>query len=182
VAALLGDRELRQQIAERGRADVEQHFDWKKIGELQRASIQHLLPPRVQIRLAEKTDIPEISAIQATAQEASQWHPSDYLAHECRVATVEGRVVGFIVTRRVAENEREILNIAVHPDFRRLGIGAQLLRFELNRAPGAHFLEVRESNAPARELYRRLGFEVVGSRPGYYDDPPETGIVMRIFS
>jgi ribosomal protein S18 acetylase RimI-like enzyme/glycosyltransferase involved in cell wall biosynthesis len=182
VAALLGDRKLRQQIAERGRAYVEQHFDWKKIGELQRASIQHLLPPRVQIRLAEKTDIPEISAIQATAQEASQWHPSDYLAHECRVATVEGRVVGFIVTRRVAENEREILNIAVHPDFRRLGIGAQLLRFELNRAPGAHFLEVRESNAPARELYRRLGFEVVGSRPGYYDDPPETGIVMRIFS
>jgi [ribosomal protein S18]-alanine N-acetyltransferase len=95
---------------------------------------------------------------------------------------VEGRVVGFIVTRSVGDREREVLNIAVHPDFRRLGIGTELLRSELVRSPGAHFLEVRESNTPARELYRRLGFEVVGSRPGYYDDPPETGIVMRIFS
>ena len=64
----------------------------------------------------------------------------------------------------------------------RSGIGTELLRFELARWAGAHFLEVRESNTPARELYRRLGFEIVGSRPGYYDNPPETGIVMRIFS
>jgi ribosomal-protein-alanine N-acetyltransferase len=50
------------------------------------------------------------------------------------------------------------------------------------RWPGAHFLEVRESNTGARQLYERLGFEAVGSRPGYYENPPESGIVMRIFS
>jgi len=182
VKTLLTDRDLRQRLAARGRTQVEQNFGWKKIGERQRALIRELLPARAQIRVAEKVDIPEISTIQATAQEASQWQPSDYLAHDCRVGVVDGRVVGFIVTRSVGEKEREVLNIAVHPDFRRLGIGTELLRFELARSAGAHFLEVRESNTPARELYRRLGFEIVGSRPGYYDDPPETGIVMRIFS
>jgi len=182
VETLLTDRDLRQRLAGRGREHVEQNFGWQKIGERQRALIRELLPPRVHIRTAEKADIPEISAIQATAQEASQWQPSDYLAHDCKVGVVDGRVAGFIVTRSVGQKEREILNIAVHPEFRRLGFGTELLHSELARSPGAHFLEVRESNTPARELYRRLGFEVVGSRPGYYDDPPETGIVMRIFS
>lgn len=182
VETLLTNPAMREQLAVRGRAHVEQHFGWRKIGERQRALIRKLLPARVQIRPAEKVDIPEISAIQATAQEASQWQPSDYLTHDCRVGVIDGRVAGFIVTRRVGDKEREILNIAVHPDFRRLGIGTELLRFELARSPGAHFLEVRESNTPARELYRRLGFEAVGARPGYYDDPPETGIVMRIYS
>jgi len=82
----------------------------------------------------------------------------------------------------VADKEREILNIAIHPDFRRLHIATELLRAELSRWPGVHFLEVRESNAPARRLYEGLGFQAVGARPAYYDNPIETGIVMRILS
>jgi ribosomal protein S18 acetylase RimI-like enzyme len=70
----------------------------------------------------------------------------------------------------------------VHPEFRRLGVATELLRAEIARWPGAHFLEVRESNIAARSLYEGLGFQAVGTRPGYYDNPPETGIVMRIFS
>ena len=182
VETLLTNPDLRGRIASRGRSHVEQHFDWKTIGQRQRAMLRELLPSRTRIRPAEKSDIPTISAIQATAQEASQWQASDYLAYDCQVAILDGRIAGFVVSRRVAEKEREILNIAVHPDFRRLHVATELLRSEIARCPGAHFLEVRESNAPARRLYERLGFESVGSRPGYYDDPPETGIVMRIFS
>jgi ribosomal protein S18 acetylase RimI-like enzyme/glycosyltransferase involved in cell wall biosynthesis len=182
VETLLGNRELRNRLASSGRAYVEQHFDWKKIGERQRALLRELLPLRIQIRHAEKVDLPEISAIQDTAQEASQWQASDYLNYDCQVGLLEGRVVGFVVSRRVADKEREILNIAVHPDFRRLRIATDLLRSEMTRWPGTHFLEVRESNTAAQRLYQRLGFEAVGSRPGYYDDPPETGIVMRILS
>ena len=182
VETLIANRDLRARIASRGRAHAEQHFDWKMIGERQRALLHELLPPRARIRVAEKSDIPEISAIQATAQEASQWQASDYLTYDCQVAVLDGKIAGFLVSRRVAEKEREILNIAVRPDFRRLRIATELLRFEMSRWPGAHFLEVRESNAPARRLYERLGFELVGSRPDYYDDPPETAIVMRIFS
>ena len=127
-------------------------------------------------------DLGQIAAIQGTASEASQWVPADYLTFDCSVAVQSGAVAGFIVSRRVADKEREILNIAVHPEFRRLGVATELLRAEIARWPGAHFLEVRESNIAARSLYEGLGFQAVGTRPGYYDNPPETGIVMRIFS
>ena len=40
-------------------------------------------------------------------------------------------------------------------------------------------LEVRVSNAPARSLYERLGFQVIGTRKEYYDDPVEDALVMR---
>jgi len=182
VETLLANRELRDLIALRGREHVEEHFDWKAIGARQRSLLATLLPPQVQMRAALASDIPEISAIQATALEASQWRAEDYLSFDCQVALVEGRIAGFVVSRRVDEKEREILNVAVHPDFRRLRIATELLRAEMTRWPGAHFLEVRESNIAARRLYEALGFKPVGTRPGYYENPTETGIVMRIFS
>jgi ribosomal protein S18 acetylase RimI-like enzyme len=144
--------------------------------------LRELLPARIRIRDAKASDLDQIRAIQSTAPEASQWQPSDYLTFDCQVALIEGEVTGFIVSRRVAEGEREILNVAVHPDFRRLGIASSLIQGEIADRRAAHFLEVRESNASARRLYERLGFEIVGARPGYYENPNEPGIVMRIFS
>ena len=182
IETLLSDGDLRARIASAGRAHVEHKFDWKKIGERQRNLLHETVPSRAQMRPAQKSDIPEITAIQSTANEAAQWQASDYLTYDCQVAVLNGRIAGFVVSRGVAANEREILNIAVHPDFRRLRIATDLLRFEISRRPGAHFLEVRESNTPARRLYEQLGFQAVGSRPGYYDDPPEAAIVMRVFS
>jgi ribosomal protein S18 acetylase RimI-like enzyme len=182
ILTLLADDSLRERIAAAGLAHAQAHFDWKQLGTLQRALFRELLPPRVQIRPANMNDLAHITAIQATALEASQWLPQDYLAFDCYLATFDGQVAGFIVSRRVADQEREILNVAVHPEFRRLRVGTGLLEAECARWPGSHFLEVRESNIAARRLYERLGFEMVGTRPGYYDNPPETGIVMRIFS
>jgi ribosomal-protein-alanine N-acetyltransferase len=182
VEKLLLNRELRERIAAAGRSHAEQHYDWKQIGTRQRAMVRDLLPPRVQIRPAMASDIPELTAIQATAPEASQWHAGDYLAFDCQVALLDGKIAGFVVSRQVAEKEREILNVAVDPAFRRLRIATELLRSEMVRWPGTHFLEVRESNSAARSLYERVGFEPIGSRPGYYENPPEAGIVMRIYS
>jgi ribosomal-protein-alanine N-acetyltransferase len=136
----------------------------------------------VKIRPANVNDVPEITAIQQTAPESSQWQAQDYLTFDCFVALAGDRIAAFLVSRAVADKEREILNIAVHPDFRRLHIATELLQAELSRFPGVQFLEVRESNAAARRLYEGLGFEAVGERPAYYDNPPETGIVMRILS
>jgi ribosomal protein S18 acetylase RimI-like enzyme len=182
IRTLLRNRDLRQRIAAASREHVERHFDWKEIGRLQCALLGELMPARIQIRRAENGDLAQISVVQATASEASQWLPADYLAFDCAVALHAGAVAGFVVSRQVADKEREILNIVVHPDFRRLGIATELLRSEITREPGAHFLEVRESNVAARRLYERLGFQAVGTRPGYYENPPEAGIVMRIFS
>jgi ribosomal protein S18 acetylase RimI-like enzyme len=182
IRTLLENSDMRQRIATAGREHAERHFGWKSIGAQQRALLRGLMVPRIQIRPACQDDLAEITAIQQTAPESSQWLPGDYLAFDSCVALLDGRVAGFLVSRQVADGEREILNIAVHPEYRRLGIATELLRSEMARRPGAHFLEVRQSNSAARGLYEGLGFEAVGERQEYYENPTETGIVMRIFS
>ena len=187
IQTLLQDDSLRRRIAEAGRVHVEGNYGWRTIGARQRALLRGLMPSRLLIRPAEESDLPQITVIQHTAPESSQWQAQDYLAFDCHVGLVADgssgqRIAGFLVSRSVADKEREILNIAIHPDFRRLHIATELLQAELSRWPGAHFLEVRESNTAARRLYEGLGFQAIGERPAYYDNPPETGIVMRILS
>ncbi|MGB6946185.1 MAG: GNAT family N-acetyltransferase [Bryobacteraceae bacterium] len=182
IQTLLEDHTLRRRIAGAGRLHAEQNYGWRQIGTRQRALLRDLMPPRVRIRPAQESDLPELAEIQHTSPESSQWQAQDYLAFDCQIAQADGRIAGFLVSRSVADKEREILNIAVHPDFRRLHIATELLQAEISRWPGAHFLEVRESNAAARRLYEGLGFQAIGERPAYYDNPSETGIVMRILS
>ena len=182
IDTLLREGDLRRRVAAGGRVHVERNFGWSQIGARQRALLRTVMPSRVHIRPATENDVPEITAIQQTAPESSQWLSRDYLTFDCQVALFDRRITGFLVSRAVADREREILNIAVHPDFRRLHVATELLRAELSRYPGVHFLEVRASNAAAQHLYEGLGFQAVGERPAYYDNPPETGIVMRILS
>ena len=173
---------MRQRLAIAGRRHVEQHFDWVRIGAQQRTLIRQMTAKPFHLRPATSEDVDQIWAIQSTAPESSQWHREDYLAFDCMVAEESGCLAGFLVSRETVPGEREILNIAVNPEFRRLGVATELIRRELSEHPGEHFLEVRESNHPARNLYEHLGFREVGVRPGYYENPPEPGIVMRFFS
>lgn len=136
----------------------------------------------VTLRPATPDDLAAIDSLQAASPEASQWEPRSYLDQDCRVAILQGRVAGFLASRRVAPDEREILNLAVDPAQRRKGIARALLAEELSRGPGRWFLEVRASNTAAIGLYESAGFERCGRRPGYYRDPAEEAIVMRFFS
>jgi ribosomal-protein-alanine N-acetyltransferase len=102
--------------------------------------------------------------------------------HDCRVAVTGGRIVGFLATRATAVDEGEILNMAVAPEFRREGIGRMLLETLLASDRRAWFLEVRESNYGAINLYKTLGFLAQGRRENYYLQPIEAAIVMRVFS
>lgn len=87
-------------------------------------------------------------------------------------------VVWFII------DEVHIATIAVDPDYRRRKIGQKLLAAILKDAliSGAKhaFLEVRESNASARTMYRRFGFQEVGKRPHYYSDTQEDAVLMNL--
>ena len=124
-------------------------------------------------------DLEAIRRIQDTSPESSVWAVAGYLSYDCLVAEVAGEVAGFLVLRRTHPEETEILNLAVDPAERRRGIASALLREALRRHSGVFYLEVRESNAAARALYRRCGFREAGVRPKYYEHPSEDGVVMR---
>ncbi len=182
VAALLADGDLRRRIADNGRRHVEANFGWPGIGEAQRAALREITGAGMTIRRVQHEDVDHLLAMQAAAREGSQWTRQDYLTYDCHIAVAGGRIAGFIVSRPLDERQREILNVGVSADMRRNGIAAELIRAEMRRWRGAHFLEVRESNEAARRLYRKLGFEEIGTRQDYYDDPSEAAIVMRIYS
>lgn len=130
------------------------------------------------VRGATADDLAAIAAIQEMSPEASQWDPASYLDYECSVATGDGRVLGFLVVRQVAADEREILNLAVDPAERRRGVARKLLESELRRPKNQWFLEVRASNSSAIKLYESAGFRKAGWRESYYSNPAESGIVM----
>jgi [ribosomal protein S18]-alanine N-acetyltransferase len=136
----------------------------------------------MKIRAANSDDLAVIAAIQAASPEASQWDPAGYLDYDCLVAVENDHVAGFLVSRQTAPDEREILNVAVALSERRRGIARRLIAAELERARGQWFLEVRESNIAALNLYKACGFQEAGRRNSYYHDPPESGIVMKLNS
>ncbi len=79
---------------------------------------------------------------------------------------------GFLIGQILGE-EAEILNVIVHPNFRRLGKAKYLIcKFEKeasNAGSAKCFLEVAESNNSANKLYSNLGYVLVGRRESYYD-------------
>jgi ribosomal-protein-alanine N-acetyltransferase len=94
----------------------------------------------------------------------------------CWLAELGQRVIGYGVMSVVID-ESHILNLSVHPDWQRQGLGRKLIQrlLKIARQHGAEtsFLEVRESNRPALALYGGLGFVEIGRRHGYY--PAGTG-------
>jgi ribosomal-protein-alanine N-acetyltransferase len=146
------------------------------------------------IRRGDAGDLAQVAAIQDASPEAPRWTAADYLNYDLLVAVCqsvavcqnaalgEDRVVGFLASRTLVEGEREILNLAVAPEFRRQGIARHLCEALIVEFFGTVFLEVRESNEPARNLYLSLGFHELGRRPGYYETPLEAAIVMKFHS
>jgi ribosomal-protein-alanine N-acetyltransferase len=90
------------------------------------------------------------------------------LVHRLRLGR---RIIGFAVSR-IAADEAEILSIAIDDGYRGRGLSRELLLTHLGHLAGhgvrTIFLEVEENNKPARRLYERAGFAVVGRRERYY--------------
>ncbi len=99
------------------------------------------------------------------------------------LVAVEGdRVAGYIGSQTVID-ETDMMNVAVHPDFRRKGIAEALVNalVEHLKTMGSRCLtlEVRASNAPAIALYEKLGFREIGRRKNYYRNPREDALILR---
>ncbi len=98
-------------------------------------------------------------------------------------STTPARIVGMIVVWLILD-EAHVATIAVHPDYRRRGIGQHLLANALlgaqKEGAALAYLEVRRSNSGAQALYERFGFVVDGVRPRYYVDNGEDAILMSL--
>ena len=98
------------------------------------------------------------------------------------VALEGDRVAGYVGSQTVLD-EADMMNIAVHPDFRRQGIArtmVETLVAELKEKNVRSLtLEVRVSNDPAISLYHQMGFVQVGRRPNYYRNPREDALILR---
>jgi len=94
-----------------------------------------------------------------------------------------GRIIGFCSFWRVLD-ELHINNLAVLPDYRRRGVASAILTRVLAEAHhlGANraTLEMRRSNVAAQQLYESFGFTVAGVRRGYYRQPEEDALVLRL--
>ena len=91
-------------------------------------------------------------------------------------------VTGYVGSQTVID-ESDMMNVAVHLDYRRRGIAERLVTSLVGelKAVGSHCLtlEVRASNVPAIDLYEKLGFVQVGLRKNYYHNPKEDALILR---
>ena len=144
---------------------------------------------RLQLR-----DIPEVLNISVECG-LCLWSADAYKAELIREDSImlkisehDGPLLGFAVGRIFEFGKEEftveLTNIGVSQQVRHQGFGSLLLRSFLNRciAAGAHYviLEVRLSNRPAIEFYKKFGFGQTGRRRGFYSNPFEDALTMRL--
>ncbi len=141
------------------------------------------------IRRMDEADVPAVHEIDRLSftlpwpERSFRFEVTGNPAARCWVAEVEGRVAGMIVVWMIVD-EAHVATIATHPDFRRQGIGEELLTYALLSAiaEGAvkSLLEVRASNTVAQAMYRRFGYVEDGIRPRYYNDNHEDALLMSL--
>jgi ribosomal-protein-alanine N-acetyltransferase len=145
--------------------------------------------PALWVGLAAIEELDQIVAI----ERASYTHPWTEASLRSALGEAAGTRVAVLRSRREpwaycvsqrAADEVQVLNLAVHPEHRRQGLGRLLLAIVLQsaRRQGARtaWLEVRQSNAPALALYGSAGFEQRGVRRGYYESPREDALLLGL--
>ena len=135
-----------------------------------------------KIICATKDNVADILKIE-NACFSTPWSESsirESLSNECSrfyLALADGEAAGYIGVQ-IFSGEGYVTNVAVLPEFRRRGIAKALINKALENEMEFLTLEVRESNAPAINLYNSLGFEKAGERPHFYRAPDESAILM----
>jgi [ribosomal protein S18]-alanine N-acetyltransferase len=157
------------------------------------------------VRAASDADIAEVIAMERTIAEAPHWAEAEYAAiinpdknvggtiKRCAikrclfVAEAESRLLGFAVGKVLDSGDErmaELESVAVEKAARRGGVGRALcgavIAWSRSQGAAALELEVRAGSEGAIALYAGQGFVVVGRRRGYYREPPEDAVMMRL--
>jgi [ribosomal protein S18]-alanine N-acetyltransferase len=145
------------------------------------------LEVRVHIRWMIRRDMPEVLAIEGESFEFP-WSEDDFIRclrqRNCigMVAEHDDRVVGFMIYE-LHKTRIHVLNFAVASDFRRRGVGCQMLAKLTGKLSAQRrsriVLEVRETNLPAQLFFRENGFRAVSVLKNFYADSPEDAYLMQ---
>jgi ribosomal-protein-alanine N-acetyltransferase len=150
----------------------------------------------VYLELAEEGDLAALAALERRSY-THPWSPRNFrdawakpkqitilLLRAAWSAADEDRGIRAYCVFEAVADEMHLHNLAVHPEYRRKGLGRRLLRLALwlaaRRGARTAFLEVRQSNWAALGLYRHMGFEAVSVRRDYYTSPREDAMVLRL--
>lgn len=135
----------------------------------------------IRIRWMIRRDMPEVMEIEGRSFEFP-WAEDDFIRclrqRNCigMVAELDERVVGFVIYEH-HKSRIYILNLAVHPAFRRLGVGTAAVQKLAGKLSAQRrnrvVLRVRETNLDAQRFFRACGFLATGIDRGHYDDTTE---------
>ncbi|CRZ35450.1 ribosomal-protein-alanine N-acetyltransferase [Herbinix hemicellulosilytica] len=138
------------------------------------------------VRKMEESDLEEVCTIEKETF-SEPWSKAAFIEslsgdnNHFFVVDIEGTIAGYCGYYEVA-GEGYICNVAVRTNFRRQGIGykmlKELIRHTQERGIYSLTLEVRKSNLPAINLYKKLGFVEAGLRKDFYTKPTEDAIIM----
>lgn len=141
----------------------------------------------VHIRWMIRRDMPEVLGIENQSFEFP-WCEDDFLRslrqRNCigMVAECDERIVGFMIYE-LHKNRLHILNFAVRSEFRRRGVGSQMIRKLIGKLSQQRrnkiLLEVRETNLPAQLFFRSSGFRAISLLREFYEDTPEDAYLMQ---
>ncbi|MHB1023272.1 MAG: ribosomal protein S18-alanine N-acetyltransferase [Acidobacteriaceae bacterium] len=150
------------------------------------------------IRAATMRDLPAVVTLERSIPEAAHWPEQEYAAmlqstpeatvQRCiLIAEQQGALVGYAVGKVLSiasEVSAELENLAVATSARRQGIGYALCEAVVgwcrDHQAAELELEVRISNAAAIHMYEQLGFRRTALRRGYYLQPPEDALLMKL--
>jgi [ribosomal protein S18]-alanine N-acetyltransferase len=151
------------------------------------------------VRMAGVGDLAGVVEMERSIAEAPHWGEAEYaailnedngvdvLVRRCLIvaeAEAEGRLLGFAVGKVIGLGPGELESVAVDSAARRNGVGRVLCEAVIDwcRGQGADWmeLEVRAGSGGAIGLYGGLGFVVIGRRKGYYRDPVEDALLMKL--
>lgn len=137
------------------------------------------------IKKAERQDVPEIAEIERKSI-PEPWSEAAFSAalsdeKSVTLAAFSDSVLCGFITGVYLLDTADIYSVAVSEEYRKTGVGKRLLEEFFSALPNdvqAVNLEVRESNFPAINLYKKFGFEAVGLRKDFYREPRENAVLM----